>query len=350
MIREGEIYKHFSIIERGVNIMTTFDALVVNKQEDEFSVKPQKLTFQDLPEGEVLIRVHYSGVNYKDSLATIPNGNIVKNYPFVPGIDLAGVVVSSEDPRFQEGDEVIATSYEIGVSHFGGYSEYARIPSKWVVSLPKGLSLKEAMIIGTAGFTAALSVQRLEENGVAPEKGKVLVTGATGGVGSFAVSILSTLGYEVEASTGKESEQEYLKNLGATSIVSREEVFDGKIRALGKQKWAAAVDPVGGEPLASLLSQIQYGGSVAVSGLTAGTNLPTTVFPFILRGVNLLGIDSVYCEMDTRLNVWNRLATDFKQENLEALVLQEVSLEQLPDVLPTLLKGQARGRILVNLS
>ena len=327
----------------------TFDALVVNKQEDQFSVEIEKLTLQDLPEGEVLIRVHYSGVNYKDSLACIPNGNIVNTYPFVPGIDLAGVVISSEDSRFKEGDEVIATSYEIGVSHFGGYSEYARIPAQWIVPLPKGLTLKEAMIIGTAGFTAALSVQRLEENHLSPEKGKVLVTGATGGVGSFAVSILSTLGYEVEASTGKESEQEYLKKLGATSTVSREEVFDGKIRALGKQKWAAAVDPVGGEPLASLLSQIQYGGSVAASGLTAGTKLPTSVFPFILRGVNLLGIDSVYCPMETRLKVWDRLASDFKPANLEELIQQEVTLQQLPDVLPTLLKGEARGRNIVKL-
>lgn len=326
-----------------------FDALVVEKQEEQFSVALQKLTLQDLPKGEVVIRVHYSGVNYKDSLATIPNGNIVNTYPFVPGIDLAGVVVSSEDPRYQEGDEVIATSYEIGVSHFGGYSEYARIPAEWIVPLPKGLTLKEAMVIGTAGFTAALSVQRLEENHVSPDKGKVLVTGATGGVGSFAVSILSTLGYQVEASTGKESEQEYLTTLGAASVVSREEVFDGKIRALGKQKWAAAVDPVGGEPLAALLSQIQYGGSVAVSGLTAGTKLPTTVFPFILRGVNLLGIDSVYCDMETRLKVWNRLATDFKPANLGEFIQQEVNLQQLPDVLPTLLKGEARGRILVKL-
>jgi acrylyl-CoA reductase (NADPH) len=327
-----------------------FDALVVNKQEEQFSVEIQKLTLSDLPEGEVLIRVHYSGVNYKDSLASIPNGNIVNTYPFVPGIDLAGVVVTSEDPRFQEGDEVIATSYEIGVSHFGGYSEYARIPAQLVVPLPNGLTLKEAMIIGTAGFTAALSVQRLEENHVSPEKGKVLVTGATGGVGSIAVAILSKLGYQVEASTGKEFEHEYLKKLGATTIVPREEVYDGKIRALGKQKWAAAVDPVGGEPLASLLSQIQYGGSVAVSGLTAGTKLPTTVFPFILRGVNLLGIDSVYCPMETRLKTWNRLATDFKLANLEELIQQEVTLKQLPEVLPTLLKGQARGRILVKLS
>ncbi|AZV44019.1 NADPH:quinone oxidoreductase family protein [Peribacillus asahii] len=329
--------------------MKSFDALVVNKQDDQFSVGVQQFSLQDLPEGEVLIRVQYSGVNYKDSLASIPDGNIVKTYPFVPGIDLAGVVVSSEDPRFQEGDEVIATSYEIGVSHFGGYSEYARIPAQWIVPLPKGLTLKEAMIIGTAGFTAALSVQRLEENNLTPDKGAVLVTGATGGVGSFAVSILSTLGYQVEASTGKEAEQEYLKKLGATTVLSREDVYDGKVRALGKQKWAAAVDPVGGEPLASVLSQIQYGGSVAVSGLTAGTKLPTTVFPFILRGVNLLGIDSVYCPMETRLKTWNRLATDFKPANLEELIQQEVTLQQLPEALPTLLKGNARGRIIVKL-
>ena len=326
-----------------------FNALIVNKQEEQFTVEIKQLKLTDLPNGEVLIRVHYSSVNYKDSLASIPNGNIVNTYPFVPGIDLAGVVVSSEDARFRAGDEVIATSYEIGVTHFGGYSEYARIPAQWIVPVPKGLTLKEAMIIGTAGFTAALSVWRLQENNSSPEKGKVLVTGATGGVGSFAVSILSTLGFNVEASTGKESEQAYLKKIGANTIVSREEVYDGKIRALGKQKWAAAVDPVGGEPLASLLSQIQYGGSVAVSGLTAGTKLPTTVFPFILRGVNLLGIDSVNCPMETRLKIWNRLATDFKPKNLEELIQQEVTLDQLPEVLPTLLKGQARGRILVKL-
>jgi len=335
----------------GVHKLTqTFKAFVVNKEEEHFTTAIQKLTLEDLPEGEVLIRVHYSSVNYKDSLATIPNGNIVSAYPFIPGIDLAGVVVSSEDPRFQEGDEVIATSYEIGVSHFGGYSEYARISADWVVPLPTGLTLKEAMIIGTAGFTAALSIQRLEENNASPEKGKVLVTGATGGVGSFAVAILATLGYEVEASTGKESEHDYLKKLGATTIVSREEVYDGKLRALGKQRWVAAVDPVGGEPLAALLSQIVYGGSVAVSGLTAGTKLPTSVFPFIIRGVNLLGIDSVYCPMETRLKVWKRLATDFKVDNLEALIQQEVTLNELPDVLPTLLKGEARGRTIVKVS
>ncbi|MEP9404722.1 acryloyl-CoA reductase [Peribacillus frigoritolerans] len=326
-----------------------FDALVVNKQDDQFTVNIQQLSLDDLPQGEVLIRVHYSGVNYKDSLAAIPNGNIVSSYPIVPGIDMAGVVVSSEDSRFKEGDEVIATSYGIGVSQSGGYSQFARVPAEWIVPLPDGLTMKEAMIIGTAGFTAALSVLRLEENNLTPGQGSVLVTGATGGVGSFAVSILSKLGYSVEASTGKESEHGYLKAIGASTIVSREDVYDGKLRALGKQKWSGAVDPVGGEPLASVLSQIKYGGVVAVSGLTAGTSLPATVFPFILRGVNLLGIDSVNCPMDTRLKVWHRLATDFKLEDLEQLVQQEITLKELPDVLPTLLKGEARGRTIVKL-
>ncbi|MEW5594965.1 acryloyl-CoA reductase [Peribacillus frigoritolerans] len=326
-----------------------FDALVVNKHDDQFTVNIQQLSLDDLPQGEVLIRVHYSGVNYKDSLAAIPNGNIVSSYPIVPGIDMAGVVVSSEDSRFKEGDEVIATSYGIGVSQSGGYSQFARVPAEWIVPLPDGLTMKEAMIVGTAGFTAALSVLRLEENNLTPGQGSVLVTGATGGVGSFAVSILSKLGYSVEASTGKKSEHGYLKAIGAATIVSREDVYDGKLRALGKQKWSGAVDPVGGEPLASVLSQIKYGGAVAVSGLTAGTSLPATVFPFILRGVNLLGIDSVNCPMDTRLKVWHRLATDFKLEHLEQLVQQEITLEELPDVLPTLLKGEARGRTIVKL-
>ncbi|QHS21943.1 acryloyl-CoA reductase [Virgibacillus sp. MSP4-1] len=325
----------------------TFQSLVADKQGDEFSLTVKNQAIEDLPEGEVLIRVHYSGVNYKDSLAGIPNGNIIRNYPMVPGIDMAGVVESSTDSRFQKGDEVIATSYEIGVSHAGGYSEYARVPADWIVPLPQGLSLKEAMILGTAGFTAGLSVQRLLENEVTPEKGKVLVTGATGGVGSFAISILQSLGFEVEASTGKDSEHVYLKEIGANRVISRTDVFDGKIKALGKQTWQAAVDPVGGEPLASVLSQIQYGGSVAVSGLTAGTKVPTAVFPFILRGVNLLGIDSVYCPMETRQKIWEHLASDFKPDSFEPFVQQEVTLEELPAVLPDLLEGKARGRTLV---
>ncbi|WP_085993547.1 acryloyl-CoA reductase [Oceanobacillus senegalensis] len=326
-----------------------FDALVVNKKDEDFSMDIKKLNFDDLPEGEVFIRVHYSSVNYKDSLASIPNGKIIHTYPQVPGIDLAGEVVSSTDDRYKEGDPVIATSYEIGVSHFGGYSQYARIPSKWIVPLPKGLSLKESMIIGTAGITAALSVQSLVENDITPEVGKILVTGATGGVGSFAIAILSKLGYEVVASTGKEEKHDFLKRLGADSIVSREEVYDGSVKALGKQKWTAAVDPVGGEGLASILSQIQYGGSVAVSGLAGGNNVPTTVFPFIIRGINLLGIDSVYCPMETRQKIWKLLATEYKPVDMNVLMQQEITIEQLPSVLPTLLKGGAVGRTIVKL-
>lgn len=326
-----------------------FKALVVDKTEEAFTVGIKVLKFAELPEADVLIKVAYSSINYKDGLASIPDGKIVRSYPFIPGIDLAGVVVSSKDQRFQEGDKVIATSYEIGVSHYGGFSEYARIPGDWVVPLPENLSLKEAMVLGTAGFTAALSVQRLEENGVTPEKGKVLVTGATGGVGSIAVSMLAKRGYEVVASTGKAAEHDYLHNLGASEVISREEVYNGKVKVLDKQLWAGAVDPVGGESLASVLSKIHYGGSVAVSGLTGGGNVPTSVFPFILRGVNLLGIDSVYCPMEVRKKLWDRMATDLKPSTLLDSIAVEISLDDLSETLPIILKGQAKGRFVVKI-
>ncbi|MGR9050584.1 NADPH:quinone oxidoreductase family protein [Halobacillus faecis] len=325
-----------------------FHALVVNKTEEDFSVNVESLTLEDLPEGDVTIQVHYSSVNYKDGLASIPNGKIVQSYPFVPGIDLAGTVVSSDDDRYQEGDEVVVTSYELGVSHYGGYSEYARVPGDWVVPLPENMTLKEAMAFGTAGFTAALSVHRLEESGITPEDGTILVTGATGGVGSMAVSMLAKRGYHVTASTGKESEHEYLKTLGAEEIISREEVTPEKIRPIGKQKWAGVVDPVGGKTLASVLSNTKYGGAVAVSGLTAGVEVPTTVFPFILRGVNLLGIDSVYCPKDLREKLWTRMATDLKPDDLGEIE-KEVSLKELPDTLSDILQGKVRGRTVVNI-
>lgn len=328
---------------------THFNAFVVNKTEDNFSASIKKVTLDDLSPGEVTIKVAYSSVNFKDGLASIPNGKIVTSYPFIPGIDLAGTVVNSNDARFSEGDSVIVTSYELGVAHTGGYSEYARVSADWIVPLPDGLSLEEAMILGTAGFTAALSVHRLEENGLRPESGSVLVTGATGGVGSIAVAMLAKRGYHVIASTGKESEHEYLKKIGAAEVISREEVTGEKYRPLDKQHWAAAVDPVGGKTLSSIVSKLQYNGSVAVSGLTGGTDVPTTVFPFILRGINVLGIDSVYCPMETRKELWSRMATDLKPEEQLHTIKQEVTLENLPETLSAILKGAARGRTIVKI-
>jgi acrylyl-CoA reductase (NADPH) len=329
--------------------MENFKAFMVNKNEEDFTAEVKILRLEELPAGDVLIKVVYSSVNYKDGLASIQNGKIVRSYPFIPGIDLAGTVVRSDDSRYKEGDEVIATSYEIGVSHYGGFSEFARIPGDWIVPLPDGLSLKEAMVYGTAGFTAALSVHRLEENGLTPEKGKVLVTGATGGVGSVAVAMLAKRGYQVVASTGKEAEHDYLREIGAAEIISREELAGEKFRPLDKQLWAAAVDPVGGKTLSSILSKLDYNGSVAVSGLTGGTDVPTTVFPFILRGINLLGIDSVYCPMETRKLLWQRMASDLKPEGLLETIQNEVGLEELPGVLSSILKGKNRGRTIVKM-
>ncbi|MRN52660.1 acryloyl-CoA reductase [Paenibacillus monticola] len=327
-----------------------FQALVVDKTESSFSVTVKQVTLEDLPAGEVVIKVAYSSVNYKDGLASIPDGKILRDYPFIPGVDLSGTVVSSTDDRFHEGQSVIAAGNGIGVSHFGGFSEYARIPADWVTPLPDGLTLREAMIYGTAGFTAALSIQELEANGLSPDKGKVLVTGATGGVGGTAIAILSKKGYHVVASTGKADAADYLTALGAEEIISREDVIGPSSRPLDKQLWQAAVDSVGGSPLAAILSKIAYKGSVAASGLTAGTSVPTTVLPFILRGVNLLGIDSVLCPMDTRLQVWERMAADLKPEHLENLVDREVTLNDLPEALADILKSNTRGRVLVRLS
>ncbi|WP_226037222.1 acrylyl-CoA reductase family protein [Aquibacillus saliphilus] len=326
----------------------SFKAFRLDKHGERFSAQVEKLSLEELPDSEVLIEVHYSSVNYKDALASVANSTIVKEYPFIPGIDLAGVVVKSKDKRFKPGDEVIATSFQIGVSHFGGYSEYASIPADWIVPLPKGMTLQESMIFGTAGFTAALSIHRLEEVGLTTEKGKVLVTGATGGVGSMAVAMLNKLGYHVVASTGKESAHDFLYKLGAKEVVSREYVYQEKIRALDKQEWVAAVDSVGGHPLASILSKIDYGGAVAVSGLTGGTDVPTAVFPFILRGVSLLGVDSAYCPLPLRQQLWQRMATELKPLYLQEYLSTEITLEQLPDTLANLLQAKAQGRTIVN--
>ncbi|MFD2925047.1 acryloyl-CoA reductase [Halobacillus naozhouensis] len=329
--------------------MSNFNAFYIDQSNGKTKADIKTISTDDLPSSEVLIKVHYSSVNYKDGMVSTPGNPMVKDYPIIPGIDLAGIVVQSQDDRFKEGDAVIATSYEIGVSHHGGYSEYASIPGEWIVPLPDKLTLEEAMIYGTAGFTAALSIHKLEKNGLIPGDGPVLVTGATGGVGSMAIAMLAKRGYEVEASTGSIEHKDYLLDLGAGSVISREDVYDGKLRALGKQRWVAAVDPVGGEPLASLLSQLQYNGAAAVSGLTAGTNIPTQVYPFILRGINLLGIDSVYCPMETRKEIWNRLAGDLKINDTFNRIKEVISLEQVPETLTKILEGKTRGRTIVKL-
>ena len=305
------------------------------------------MTTDDLPDDGVVVEVHYSSVNYKDGLASTPKGRVARISPIVPGIDLAGVL--AEDARgLPAGTPVLAHGYAIGVARHGGYAQYARVPADWLVAVPDGLSVRDTMVIGTAGFTAGLSVIALEQHGVTPESGPVLVTGATGGVGSTAVDILSNLGYEVVASTGKPDAADYLTRLGAASIIDRAELAEEAKRPLDSIRWAGAVDCVGGTTLANVLTKIQYGGSVAASGLTGGAGLETTVLPFILRGVNLLGIDSVELDIDARRVAWSRLATDLKPSNLDRIG-REVTLDQLDEVLDGILAGQATGRSVVDL-
>ena len=327
----------------------TFRAFIVDKTEAAFSAGLGELSLTDLPAGDVLVKVAYSGVNYKDGLASIPEGKIVRSYPFVPGIDLAGVVEESSDARFKSGDEVIVTSYDLGVSHYGGFSEYARVKADWVVAKPAGLTLKEAMALGTAGFTAALAIHQLEKNGLKPGGGPVLVTGATGGAGSSALSILHKRGYQVTASTGKASEHAYLRELGASEIIERSVTSVESNRPMEKELWAGSVDAVGGSTLAYLIRSTRYGGSIAAFGMTGGGNFSSTVFPFILRGINLLGIDSVSCPMELRSEIWQRLASDYKPEHLLSHIGHEISFEELPLALASILKGGARGHAVVKI-
>ncbi len=330
-------------------MVTVFQAFVVNKTEEDFTSGFKHITLDDLPQGEVLIKVSYSSVNYKDGLASIPDGRIVRSYPFVPGIDLAGIVVESSDSRFKAGDEVIATSYALGVSHFGGYSEYARVKADWIVPLPAGLTLKEAMALGTAGFTAALAIHQLEKNGLQPQNGPVLVTGATGGVGSIGINILNSLGYTVAASTGKSSEHDYLRELGASEILSREETAAESNRPFDKERWAGSLDSVGGSTLAYLIRTTKYGGSIAAYGNTGGVNLSITVFPFILRAINLLGIESVNCPMELRDQLWQRLASNYKPRHLLDKIGYEIPFEELPQALANIVKGGIRGRTIIKI-
>jgi NADPH2:quinone reductase len=298
-----------------------------------------------LSEGAVVIKTAFSSVNYKDALAATGAGKIMRRFPLVGGIDVSGTVASSSDARFKAGDEVLVTGYDLGVAHDGGYAEYVRVPADWVVPVPRGLTLSDVMAIGTAGFTAALSVAGLERNGAAPANGPVIVTGATGGVGSMAVQLLAARGYTVTALTGKDAEHDYLRSLGAADVLSRTTLQMGT-RPLEKTLWAGAVDPVGGETLAWLTRTMMYNGAIACSGLTGGTDLHTTVLPFILRGTKLLGIDSVMCPMNTRLDVWHRLSTDMKPAALRTMA-REISMSGLPDAFKTLLGGAARGRFVV---
>ncbi|MEE9728251.1 acryloyl-CoA reductase [Listeria seeligeri] len=328
--------------------MKSFQALFIEKEEQDTSLHFRDTTIDELPENEVTIEVHYSGINYKDGLAVLPDGKIVSEYPFIPGIDASGVVVETKSDRFQVGDEVIVTSYDFGVSYFGGYSEFIRVPADWVVPLPAGLSLKEAMILGTAGFTAALSVDALEFSGVTPTDGKIAVSGATGGVGSLGSAILSKRNYQVVASSNKADAAEFLQKFGVSEVVTREAFQPEKIRALDKQLFAGAIDCVGGKPLAYLLTAVQYGGAVTTCGMSAGGKLDTTVFPFILRGIQLFGIDSVLCPMPKRERIWNRLATDYKLANLNELAT-EIPFSELPTALHQVMNGGVTGRYLVKI-
>ena len=303
----------------------------------------------DIAEGDVLIAIGFSSLNYKDGLASVPEGKVARRSPLIAGVDMAGEVIESTDERFSAGQPVIAHGHDLGVGHHGGLSERARVPADWVVAQPAGLTTRQAMILGTAGFTAGLSLHRLEEQGLEPSAGPVLVTGATGGVGSSAVAILATRGYEVHASTGKDDAHDWLRKLGANELLSRTDVEQHAERPLSKQLWAATIDSVGGTTLAGALAATNYGGAVAASGLTGGVKLPTNVMPFILRGVSLLGIDSAMLPMDVRQAVWSRLGSDYRPADLELLVDEEIGLDGVPAGVKVLLEGGARGRKLVRL-
>jgi NADPH2:quinone reductase len=306
------------------------------------------LDVNDLAPGEVVVRVQYSSVNYKDALAATGAGKVVRRFPINGGIDLAGTVESSTDARFSSGQSVLATGYDLGVAHDGGYAELARVPADWIVAIPEGLTARDAMGLGTAGFTAGLSIVEMERNGLTPEAGPVIVTGATGGVGIMALQLLAARGYRITALTGKPDEADRLRSLGASEVLIRGEVQMGT-RPLEKATWAGAVDVVGGDTLAWLTRTTAYGGCIASSGLTGGADLHTTVMPFILRGVKLLGIDSAMCPMPRRQEVWRRLATDLAPKHLSQTT-QEITIEGLADAFNTLLAGQARGRYVVKVA
>lgn len=329
--------------------MNSFKALLIEQQDGKVSSSFVQMDESQLDSGSVTIRVAYSSVNYKDALAATGAGKIIRRFPCVGGIDLCGTVIDSADTRFKAGDQVIATSFDIGVAHHGGYAEIARVPGDWVVPLPPGLSLFESMALGTAGFTAALGIVRMEENRLRPENGPVIVTGSTGGVGSLAVDMLARLGYHVVALTGKESEADYLRSLGAREVMLRQNLDLTKIRPLDKGRWAGAVDNLGGDVLAWIASTMEQGGTIASIGLAASMSLNTTVAPFILRGVSLLGIDSGYIREPYRRGVWQRLATDLRPPHLASMA-RRIALDDLPATFTEFVAGKARGRVVVEIA
>lgn len=325
-----------------------FNALLVEKDDDgKTNASVQQIDVDRLPAGDVTVAVEYSTLNYKDGLCLGSGGGLVRNYPHIPGIDFAGTVETSDDDRYKAGDKVVLTGWRVGEAHWGGYSQKARVSADWLVPLPDGLSTRQAMAVGTAGFTAMLAVMALEDHAI--KDGPILVTGAAGGVGSVASAILAHLGHKVAGVTGRPEMAEYLASLGVTQIVAREELNETTQRPLEAETWGGCIDAVGGEMLARVLGQMQYGASVAAVGLAGGAGLPATVIPFLLRGVNLLGIDSVMQPYDTRLRAWARIATDLPMETLDAMV-QPAVLSDLPALGRDILKGQVRGRVVVDVN
>ena len=323
-----------------------FKAFIVDQDENgKVSQEYKTLTKDDLPEGDVLIKVHYSGINYKDALAAQDHNAIVKKYPMVPGIDLAGTIEETNAPGFEVGDKVIVTSYDLGVSHYGGFSEYARVKSEWVIELPEGLTLEEAMIYGTAGYTAGLAIEKLEKAGMSIEGNEVLVRGATGGVGTLAMLMLDNLGYDVVASTGRKDVDNQLKQLGATEVIDR--LPDNDDKSLASRTWQAAIDPVGGKNLPYIVKRLDNNGSVAVIGMTGGTEFESSVFPFILRGVSIIGIDSVFTPIKLRRRVWRRLARDLKPDQLHD-IKHIISFEDIPDAIDKVINHENTGRIVID--
>ncbi|MCC5991102.1 MAG: oxidoreductase [Rhodobacteraceae bacterium] len=328
----------------------SFNALLVTKDEDgKTHAEVTQITEDQLPEGDVTVAVEYSTVNYKDGLCIGPGGGLVRNYPHVPGIDFAGTVEASDDPRYKPGDKVVLTGWRVGEAHWGGYAQKARVKADWLVPLPEGLTTQQAMAVGTAGFTAMLAVMALEEHRLRPGDGSVLVTGAAGGVGSVAVALLAALGHEVAAVTGRPETEDYLRGLGASQIVPRDMINETVKRPLESEIWAGCVDAVGGAMLARVLGQMKYRTSVAAVGLAGGANLPATVIPFLLRGVNLLGIDSVLQPYDNRLRAWQRIAHDLPMDKLDAMI-QPATLADLPALGADILKGQVKGRVVVDVN